>query len=134
MQSVLFNPYRGPYQVLSFRVRVDLEAMAMTGCSAFPNAPALLETSRSDCLVSYLGHTLRVGSYPSAEVDSVYSTAPVDWAMCVYVYVHIYIKHIYKRMDEYALIDTYTCIKVCELISVWYDDPIGKKLTVTKRC
>ena len=36
-------------------------------------------TSPSDCLVSYPGHLLGV-SYPSAEVQSVYSTAPADWA------------------------------------------------------
>ena len=30
----------------------------MKGYSAFPKAPASLETSRSDCLVSYLGHSL----------------------------------------------------------------------------
>ena len=33
----------------------------------------------SDCLVSYPGHLLVVGSYLSAEMQSVYSTAPVDW-------------------------------------------------------
>ena len=40
-------------------------------------------TSPSDCLVSYLGHSF-VGSYPSVEKQSVYSTAPLDWAriMC----------------------------------------------------
>ena len=32
-----------------------------------------------DCIVSYLGHLLRE-SYPSAEMQSVYSTAPADWA------------------------------------------------------
>ena len=37
-------------------------------------------TSPSDCLVSYPGHTLGWGSYPSVEVQSVYSTAPADWA------------------------------------------------------
>ena len=36
-------------------------------------------TSLSDCLMSYPGHSLR-GSYPSAEKQSVYSTAPADWA------------------------------------------------------
>ena len=36
----------------------------------------------SDGLVSYLGHSLGdVGSYPLAEVQSVYSTAPADWAI-----------------------------------------------------
>ena len=37
--------------------------------------------SPSDRLVSYPGHSLRVGSYPSAEVQLVYSTAPADWAI-----------------------------------------------------
>ena len=43
MQLVLFNPLIGPYQMLPFWVRVDLGAMAMKGCSAFPKAPASLE-------------------------------------------------------------------------------------------
>ena len=30
--------------------------------------------------MSYPGHSLGGGSYPSAEVQSVYSTAPADWA------------------------------------------------------
>ena len=42
----------------------------MKGYSAFPEAP-----SSSDCLVSYPGHSLGV-SNPSADVQSVYSTAP----------------------------------------------------------
>ena len=53
--------------MLPLRDRVDLGAMAMKGYSAFPKAPALLETSPSDCLVSYPGHSLGEGSYPSAE-------------------------------------------------------------------
>ena len=32
------------YPVLPFRARVDLGAMAMKGCSAFPKAPASLES------------------------------------------------------------------------------------------
>ena len=35
-------------------------------------------TSPSDCLVSYPGHSFGVGS---AEMQSVYSTAPADWAI-----------------------------------------------------
>ena len=35
--------------------------------------------SLSYCLVSYAGHSLGE-SYPSAEMQSVYSTAPADWA------------------------------------------------------
>ena len=37
-------------------------------------------TSSSDCLVPYLGQSLE-RSYPSAENQSVYSTAPADWAI-----------------------------------------------------
>ena len=34
----------------------------------------------SDCLVSYPGHSLERGSYPSTEMQSVYSTTPANWA------------------------------------------------------
>ena len=36
--------------------------------------------SPSDGLVSYLGHSLEEGSYPSAEMQLAYFMAPVDWA------------------------------------------------------
>ena len=36
-------------------------------------------TSSLDCLVSYTGHSLE-GSYPSAEMQLVYSVAPANWA------------------------------------------------------
>ena len=61
--------------MLPRRARVDLGAMAMKGYSLFPR---ITGTSPSDCLVSYPGHALVGGSYPSAEVQSVYSTAPAD--------------------------------------------------------
>ena len=37
------------------------------------------QSSSSDCLVSYLGHSLGE-SYQSAEMLSVYSAAPANWA------------------------------------------------------
>ena len=40
----------------------------------------ITEASASDCLVLYPRHSLRWGSYPSAEMQLVYSTAPADWA------------------------------------------------------
>ena len=52
MLLVLFNPQIGPYQVLPFRPRVNLGAIAMKGYSTFHKAP------ESDCLVSYPGHSL----------------------------------------------------------------------------
>ena len=79
MQLVLFNPYIWPYQALPFRARVDLGAIAMKRCFGFPKTPASTEVSPSDHLVSYPGHSLGV-SYSSAEMLSVYSTAPADWA------------------------------------------------------
>ena len=73
MQLVLFDPYIGPNQVLPFRARVDLGAMTMKGYSVFSKAPASLEPIQD---------TRWVGKfYPSAEKQSLYSTAPVDWAI-----------------------------------------------------
>ena len=37
-------------------------------------------TEASVCLVSYPGHSLRGGSYPSAEMQSVYSIPLANWA------------------------------------------------------
>ena len=59
------------------------------GVLRIPQSPSITGTSPSDCLVSYLGHSLG-GSYPSAELQSVYSTAPANWATfseCSYVCV-----------------------------------------------
>ena len=42
-QTVLFDPKIGSYQVLPLRARVDLEAIAMKGYSAFSKAHALQE-------------------------------------------------------------------------------------------
>ena len=66
-------------QVLPLRARVDLGAMAIKGYSAFPKVPRLLEPHHQT-VYSHKQDT-RWGSDPSAEKQSVYSTAPVDWAM-----------------------------------------------------
>ena len=64
--------------MLPLRVRVDLGAMAMKGCAAFPKAPALLEPYHQIfCLISKT--LLRRVSYPSAEMQSVYSIAPENF-------------------------------------------------------
>ena len=68
--------------MLPLRDRVDQGVMAMKGYSSFLKAPALLEPHHQIFLMSYPGHLLVVGSYLSAEIHSVYSTAPADWA-CV---------------------------------------------------
>ena len=59
---------------------MNLEAMAMKEYSAFPQSSSITETSPSDCLVSYPGYSLGGGSYLSAQMQSMYSTAPSDWA------------------------------------------------------
>ena len=45
-----------------------------------PQSFTITGTSSSDCLVLYLGHSLVEWSYSSAEIQSVYSIAPADWA------------------------------------------------------
>ena len=49
---------------------------ANEGVLCISQSSSITETSSSDCLVSYSGHS----SYPSAEMQSVYSTAPANWA------------------------------------------------------
>ena len=51
--------------------------MAMKGYSAFPKAPALLERHHQ-IVYCHIQDTRWGGSYPSAEKQSVYSTAPAD--------------------------------------------------------
>ena len=41
---------------------------------------SIIETSPSDCLVSYQDTIWGWGSYPSSEIQAVYLTAPADWA------------------------------------------------------
>ena len=50
------------------------------GVLCIPQSSSITGTSSLDCLVSYSGHSLG-GSYSSAEMQSVYSTAPDDWAI-----------------------------------------------------
>ena len=69
----------GPYQVLPLRARVDIGAMAMKEYSAYSSNSIFTEASQSDYLVSYLGYSIGE-SYSFAEMQSVYSTAPIDWA------------------------------------------------------
>ena len=50
------------------------------GVLHIPQSSSITEASSSDGLVSYSGHTLGE-SYPSAEMQSVYSIAPADSAI-----------------------------------------------------
>ena len=54
------------------------------GVLCIPQSSSIAVTTPSDCLVSYTGHSLG-GSYPSAEKQSVYSTALADWAISFFV-------------------------------------------------
>ena len=51
------------------------------GVLRIPQSSSITGSSPSDCLVLYPGRSLGGGSYPSAENQSVYSTAPVHWAI-----------------------------------------------------
>ena len=69
--------------MLPLRVRVDLGAMAMKGYSVFPQSPSITGTLHSDCLVSYPGHSLGGGFYPSAEVQSGVFYSPSRLGNCM---------------------------------------------------
>ena len=56
------------------------------GSSANEGLPCILQSSSitraspSDCFMSYPGHSFEEGLTPSAEMQSVYFTAPANWA------------------------------------------------------
>ena len=56
-------------------------AMAMKGCSAFPKAPGLLEPNHQNVYCHIQDTHWWGDSYPSAEIQSLYSTALVDWVI-----------------------------------------------------
>ena len=64
-------------QVLPIRARVDLGAMAMKGCSAFPKPPVSLELHHN---VIIMTPVLVLGVLPLCK-ESVYSTVLVKWAI-----------------------------------------------------
>ena len=64
-----------PYQVLP---QSGAGSDVNKGILRIPQNFSITGTSPSDCLVSYPGHSLRK-SYPSAEKQSVHSTALADW-------------------------------------------------------
>ena len=89
-KTTLFDLQIEPNQVLPLQARVDLGAMAIKG---YRQSPSITGASPSDCLVSYPGHSLvGWGSFPSAEMKSVYSIAPADWAIDLF-------KFSYKSFD-----------------------------------
>ena len=57
----------------------DRKVMAVKGYFTFPKAPVLLEPHHQIDKCHISGHSFEE-SYPSAEMHSVNSTAPADWA------------------------------------------------------
>ena len=62
----------------ALQIREDLGAMVMKEYSALPKAQALFEPRYQ--IFSVISRTFACGSYPSAEKQSVYSTASAGWA------------------------------------------------------
>ena len=90
--------------MLPRRVRVDLGAMAMKECSAFPKAPASLEPHHQ-IVLCHIPDTRWGGSYPSAEVQSVYSTSPADWAIYWRLYRLVSCQIVYEWQNvEFVLL------------------------------
>ena len=78
------------FQTIQFSIRIVSGAtiMGQSGPGSDGNevvlhilqSSCITETSPSDCLVFYPGHSFGRRSYPSAGVQSVYFTAPAEWA------------------------------------------------------
>ena len=69
------------------------------GVLYIPYNSSITGTSLSDCFVSYTGHTWG-GSFHSAEVQSMYSTTPANWAI-------------------YMCVCGCACVRVCVCACVW---------------
>ena len=78
-QTVLFDLFIGPIQMLPLRAIMDLGAMAMKRYSTLSKAPALLEPRYQFVLCHTQDSHCWWGFYSSAEMRSMYSTAPADW-------------------------------------------------------
>ena len=65
------------------------------GVLCIPQSSSITGTSPSDCLVSYPEHLLGGGSYPSVELQSVYSSALADrtnrWQCLHYYNLDLYV-------------------------------------------
>ena len=84
-----------------------------------PQSSSITEASPSDCLVSYPRHSLGE-SYLSADIQSVYSTVPADWAINVLVpkSVSLIFSRIpFKKVSEYFSMQTvYVFISLMKLL------------------
>ena len=83
--------------------------MTMKECSAFPKAPASMEPHHQ-IVLCHIQDTHWGGGYPSAEVQSVYSTARVDWAI-----IYLTARPLLRRP---MLGKIYLCMRVCVCVRV----------------
>ena len=115
MQLVLFKPYTGPYQVLPLRTEWAWEQWQRRGV---PHSPKLQHHWNLRIrLFSVISRSLVGGwSYPSAEVQSVYSIVPADREILnfrIYIYIYIYI-----YMWYYIYLCMCVCVRVCVCVCV----------------
>ena len=113
MLLILFNPYIGPLSGATTPGQSGPRSDGNEGVLRIPQNSSIAGTSPSDCLVSYPGYSL-VGSYPSAEKQSVYSTAPADWAKVFkrkhsLIYGTIMSSFVTRCFVSVALCQTYFC-------------------------
>ena len=80
------------------------------GVLRIPQSSSIIGSLPSDCLVSYTEHSLGGRFYPSAEVQSVYSTVPAEWASWLVIFSYNYlVKNIisYTKPYNYEQINDY---------------------------
>ena len=69
-----------------FTIDVTLTGTTSPGERRPGSKKTWIGASLSDGLLSYLGHLLGVASYPSADMQSAYSSVPADWGTTVVAY------------------------------------------------
>ena len=90
-----FSSIIGPYQVLP-------GSDGNEEVVRIPQSSSITGTSSSDCLVSYPGHLVEGGSYLSAEVQAVYSTALANWATKILGWAIVFLVNLaYKYIKYY---------------------------------
>ena len=78
------------------------------GILRIPQSSSITETSPSDCFASYQGHLLK-GSYSSAVMQSVYSTAPADWGKRIMRGFHIFVESISMEIPRVVVANVLDC-------------------------
>ena len=102
--------------MLPLRARVDLGAMAIKGYSAFPKLQHLWNLTIR--LISVIYRTFVGGgaSNPSAEVQSVFSTFPADWASDIFKDSTYFLRVL---IHEVVLVNKYLVDVYCWVPDFW---------------